>query len=122
MEKNMKIPLLYGFYKEMLTEKQADCIEYYYDEDLSLGEISQNLGITRQGVRDNIKRGEKALLNIENRLKLADKFMKIKDKVAKIDEIIDEIQNDSNVNLLPNGIKVKINEILTVILEINENV
>ena len=52
MAKNLEIALLFDFYGEMLTEKQRDVVELYYDDDLSLSEIAENEGITRQGVRD----------------------------------------------------------------------
>ncbi len=50
MAKNLEISLLMDFYGEMLTEKQREVIDYYYNDDLSLGEIAANEGITRQGV------------------------------------------------------------------------
>ena len=52
MAKNLEIPFLLDFYGEMLTEKQRNCLAYYYEEDLSLSEIAENEGISRQGVRD----------------------------------------------------------------------
>lgn len=60
--KNLEIPFLLDFYGEMLTEKQRNCLAYYYEEDLSLSEIAENEGISRQGVRDSIKRAEAQLL------------------------------------------------------------
>ena len=61
LAKDLNIALLLDFYGELLTEKQRDMIELYYDEDLSLGEIAETAKITRQGVRDSIKRGEQQL-------------------------------------------------------------
>lgn len=52
MAKNLEVSFLLDFYGEMLTQKQHDFLVYYYDEDLSLSEIAENEGITRQGVRD----------------------------------------------------------------------
>ena len=68
MSKDLNIIMLLDLYGEVLTEKQRDVIELYYNEDLSLAEIAQNLGITRQGVRDSIKRGEAVLLDMEAKL------------------------------------------------------
>ena len=68
MAKNMEISLLFDFYGDMLTEKQRDVVELYYNDDLSLAEIAENEGITRQGVRDSIKRAEAQLLEMEDRL------------------------------------------------------
>ena len=56
MAKNLEISFLLDFYGDMLTDKQRDVVELYYNEDLSLAEIAAHSGITRQGVRDSIKR------------------------------------------------------------------
>lgn len=74
MEKNLKISVLLDYYGEMLTQKQREAVKFYYDDDLSLGEIAENLNISRQGVRDNIKRAEAMLIHYEDKLGLACKF------------------------------------------------
>lgn len=74
MGKDLSISVLLDFYRQLLTQKQSDALDLYYNQDLSLSEIAQHLGITRQGVRDNIKRGEKQLLGYEEELGLAGKF------------------------------------------------
>ena len=61
MANNVEITILYDFYGDVLTEKQRDFLNYYYNDDLSLSEIAENEGITRQGVRDAIKRAEAQL-------------------------------------------------------------
>ena len=58
MDKNVEISLLLSFYGNILTDKQQEAVSLYYNEDLSLAEIASNVGITRQGVRDAIKRAE----------------------------------------------------------------
>ena len=58
MAKDLRITFLLDFYGDMLTEKQREVVECYYNEDLSLAEIAEEKGITRQGVRDGIKRAE----------------------------------------------------------------
>jgi hypothetical protein len=82
--KNLEISLLLDFYGEMLTEKQRDVVELYYNEDLSLAEIAAHSQITRQGVRDSIKRAEGVLLDLEARLGLAKRFRKIQDGLDQI--------------------------------------
>ena len=77
MGKDLSISVLLDFYKQLLTQKQSDALDLYYNQDLSLSEIAQHLGITRQGVRDNIKRGEKQLLGYEEDLGLAGKFARV---------------------------------------------
>lgn len=57
--------LLYDYYGDLLTDRQKECFELRYDQDLSLGEIGQELGISRQGVHDNLSRAEALLRNME---------------------------------------------------------
>ncbi len=119
MEKNVKVALLFDFYRNMLTSRQAESIDLYYNEDLSLAEISEHMGITRQGVRDNIKRAENTLFDTEDRLGLASRFLKIKSDLLKIDDIIRDIEASPNVKPLSDDIKHKINDILIIIHDIN---
>ena len=70
MERKVYFSRLLDFYGGLLPEKQQACMFQYYYDDLSLAEVSENLGITRQGVRDFLKRGEAALEKVENELKL----------------------------------------------------
>ena len=84
MGKNLEMALLLDFYGDMLTEKQRDVVELYYNEDLSLAEIAAHSGITRQGVRDSIKRAESQLLEYEDRLHLAARFRRIEEVLSSI--------------------------------------
>lgn len=120
MEKNVEISLLLSFYKNMLTERQADTVELYYNEDLSLSEVGEELGISRQGVRDNLKRSEAILYDIESKLGLAKRFLEIKAKLGEIDDIIAEIEKSPDSRLLPDSIKRQINRILTIVAQVNE--
>lgn len=86
MSKDMKISFLLDFYGDMLTEKQHSMVDYYYNEDLSLAEIAENEGITRQGVRDAIKRAEALLLDMEERLSLAARFCSMRDQLDTVRE------------------------------------
>ena len=94
MEKNLKISILLDYYKEMLTSKQADVLDLYYNHDLSLAEISQNMNISRQGVRDTIIRGEQALCNTESKLKLIEKNKLISAKINNILDSIDSMEKE----------------------------
>lgn len=71
MSKNLEISVLLDYYGGMLTDKQRDVIDLYYNQDLSLAEIAEHEKISRQGVRDNIKRGEAYLTELEGNLHLA---------------------------------------------------
>ena len=84
MAKNLEISFLLDFYGRVLTEKQRAVVEYYYNDDLSLGEIGANEGISRQGVGHAIKRAEAQLLDMEERLGLAKRFRVMKDGLEKI--------------------------------------
>ena len=119
MEKNVKISLLFDFYRNLLTERQAESIDLYYNEDLSLSEIGAHMGITRQGVRDNIMRAESSLLDAEERLGLAARFLSIRSDLDRIDAIIKEIEASPENKDLSDGMKHKINDILMIIQEIN---
>ncbi|MBQ2846757.1 MAG: DNA-binding protein [Clostridia bacterium] len=88
--------VLIDFYGEMLTAKQRDFLEYYYNDDLSLSEIAENEGITRQGVRDAIKRAETQLLEMENRLGVAKRF---DDMRRSLNDIIEYSNQISEYNL-----------------------
>lgn len=87
MPKNLDISLLLDFYGDMLTPKQREAAELYHNEDLSLAEIAQHLGITRQGVRDSIKRAEFQLSDYEEKLGLHSRFIEIKEGLDEISEL-----------------------------------
>ncbi len=87
MEKNLKYGALLDIYSHMLTEKQAQALDFYYNKDYSLAEISELTDITRQGVRDFIKRGETALAEAEAKLGLYKMFQGL-DKIRRCAEEI----------------------------------
>ncbi len=84
MAKDLKITFLLDFYGDMLTDTQREVVEAYYNEDLSLAEIALDRDITRQGVRDAIKRAEQQLLEMEERLGLAKRFKAVQDALTMI--------------------------------------
>jgi predicted DNA-binding protein YlxM (UPF0122 family) len=84
--KDLRISLLLDFYRELLTDKQRDAVEMYYDADLSLAEIAEHTGTTRQGVRDTVKRAEAQLISLENSLGLATRFSEISRLAGEISE------------------------------------
>lgn len=123
MDKNVEISLLLSFYSSMLTSKQTEAADLYYNQDFSLSEISENTGITRQGVRDSIKRAENTLYDIENRLGLMKKFLAIKSRLSDIDDMLTDIENEANI--LKSDISVrmtkKIKDIRRIMKEINDS-
>ena len=73
-EKNLNIGFLLDFYGDVLTEKRRDVLDFYYNNDMSLSEIAEEMGVSRQGVRELIKKAEEELLFYEEKLGLAKKF------------------------------------------------
>ena len=99
MAKNLDVTLLFDIYGDMLTQKQRDFITYYYDDDLSLSEIAENEGITRQGVRDAIKRAEAQMESFEEHLGLKRKYDELREGLREIDEMADII-NEVNMRTI----------------------
>lgn len=83
--------MLLDFYGELLTEKQRDCFDMHYNEDLSLSEIAEQLGISRQGVWDNIRRAESALKEIEEKTGLIRRFTQNRLLLESLSEKIAEL-------------------------------
>lgn len=84
MEKNVQISILCEIYGKLLTEKQLQILEDYYNLDLSLSEIAENNKITRQAVRDIIKKGETKLFEFEEKLKIMKKMQRQEEKISGI--------------------------------------
>lgn len=89
MNKILEQALLYDFYGELLTPHQKEIYEQFILDDLSLGEIAADAGISRQGVHDLIRRCQKALEGYEDKLHLVEKFLTVKEKVGEIDRILE---------------------------------
>ena len=87
MEKFVEQTLLYDFYGELLTERLQQVYESVVLEDYSLSEVAEDLGISRQGVHDMIKRCNHTLEEYESRLHLVEKFLCIRKQVQKIKEL-----------------------------------
>ncbi|GHU86284.1 hypothetical protein FACS1894198_5860 [Clostridia bacterium] len=91
MAKNLGISNLLDFYGAMLTDKQKEVANLYFNEDLSLSEIAGLLGITRQGVRDHIGKVEASLSLLEERLCMAENYSKMQTQCRQIDEVINSL-------------------------------
>lgn len=120
MEKNVEISLLFSFYGNLLTDKQAEAVDLYYNEDLSLSEVGGELGISRQGVRDSLKRAETALYDAEAKLGLAARFLLIKERLRDIDKTIKEIEASPDIARLSVETRKKINSILMTVAAMND--
>lgn len=90
-EKNMMFPLLLDIYGVLLNERKRGILDYYYNEDYSLSEISELTGISRQGVRDSIKKSEEEIYSLENKLGIVAKNRimseEIKDIISSLADI-----------------------------------
>jgi predicted DNA-binding protein YlxM (UPF0122 family) len=109
--------LLYDFYGELLTKKQRGIYELYHQDDLSLAEISEQMGISRQGVHDTLKRCENQLHKFEEKLKLVEKFIRNKQKINEINQLTNIVNETSYIDKKQlidalNGIKSMTSEIL----------
>lgn len=105
MAKELKFVMLLDCYGDLLTEHQRNIMELYYCEDLSLAEISNPLGITRQAVRDIIKRTESILLNYEEKLKFAERLSKMRECFTDILETARQIDDENIRNSITDDIK-----------------
>lgn len=86
--------LLYDFYGELLTDHQKEIYEQFVLEDLSLSEIAEAAGISRQGVHDLIKRCNKILEGYEAKLHLVERFLSVKEKVEKMNSLLEKESED----------------------------
>ena len=98
MAKDLRISYLLDFYGDMLTETQREAVDAYYNQDMSLSEIAADRDISRQGVRDAIKRAEQQLLEMEERLGLAKRFRDLQDRLAAICDCALNIQELNSQN------------------------
>ena len=104
--------LLFDFYGDTLTDKQKDYFDLYHGRDLSLSEISENEGITRQGVRDVISRAEAALRELESRLGLVARYGHLLMSANKLSEAARDILEINERRYVNPGIKKRAEEIL----------
>lgn len=112
MEKNIEMSMLCQTYGKLLTKKQFEVLNDYYNNDLSLSEIAENLDITRQAVRDNLKKGENKLLEYEKQLGIMKKTMQQEEKISVIlSEIgkITEKSSDKEVGKILDHIRHELN-------------
>lgn len=100
LERLTELNLLLDFYNSLLTSKQKFALEMHYSEDLSLGEIAENLNISRQAVHDLIRRGEKLLKEYENKLGLVQKHLRRQKLVNEIKQLISNNNNEYICTLL----------------------
>lgn len=112
MEKNVEISMLCQIYGKLLTEKQLNILNDYYNNDYSLSEIAENNNITRQAVRDNLKKGENKLFELEEKLGIMNRML---NQEKTIEHILSELSkissqdSDKRVSKILENIKKELN-------------
>ena len=106
LEKMIEVGQLFQRYRNLLTDKQKEIVSLYYEEDYSLGEISENLNVSRQGVYDTLKRSEKTMRDYEKKLHLVSKLQKQEEAVKlvknRLKSLKDSIKEDTDIcDLIP---------------------
>lgn len=107
-EKNLELGYLLDFYGELLSSRKRSVMDMYYNEDLSLAEIASEIGITRQGARDLIKKSEEELLFFEEKLGLAKKLQDASRSAS-------ELRANAKELSLPNDFLKKLDELIALI-------
>jgi uncharacterized protein len=97
-EQMTRAAMLYDFYGQLLTDKQREFWELYYHQDLSLGEIAEEYGVSRQAVFDLLKRTEKILIDYEAKLALVSKYMLEREKIEQVIEDIVKIKKTQDIS------------------------
>lgn len=118
MNNVFEIGLLLDFYGQLLTQKQIEILDLHYNNDYSLGEIAEELGVSRQAVHDNIKRGKAILYEFEQKLGLLKKFTEQKRKAMEVLELLKGINIDKldigereSIEKIQEGVEFIINRI-----------
>ena len=88
-EKDLKIGYLLDFYGELLSDRKRSVMDMYYNEDFSLAEVAEQIGISRQGVRDIIKKSEEELIYLEEKLGLLKKFRSLQKKADELLRVVE---------------------------------
>lgn len=91
-KKDMQISLLLDFYGDILSERKREMTGLYYNDDLSLSEIAEITGISRQGVRDAVKKSEAELLSLESKLGLAGRYEELRGSLARLSQEIRSLE------------------------------
>lgn len=94
MDELAAISLLLDFYGQLITKRQFEILDLHYNNDYSLGEIAEQMNISRQGVYDNIKKGKAALNRLEEKLGLKGRFSEKRNKAKEILDLLDSMNSD----------------------------
>lgn len=95
LDKVLRIGFLFDFYGALLTEKQQQCLEMHYFSDLSLGEIAEQMGVTRQAVHDLLRRAEQLLDEYEAKLKLLERFLHEQQAIRQAYDLLNSLPDEA---------------------------
>lgn len=121
-EKSLELSVLYDFYGALLTDKQRAIFDMYHNEDLSLSEIAENEGITRQGVRDALLRAAKTLEETEEKLGLYRRYGSLEDKLIELENTAGKIRGVNRDKFLSTEIDDLVRELLGTIRDLREEI
>ena len=108
IEKTVRMSLLFDFYGQLLTERQQEFFSLYYDDDLSLGEIASQYGVSRQAVYDILKRSTQALEDFESKLALVERYTKRQSSLAELDTLLVSLLDDLASLDAPRSLREKV--------------
>lgn len=111
----LAITLLYDYYGALLSEKQRTCFDLYYNQDYSLAEIAEEVGISRQGVHDSITRAETALRQMEEKTGFVAREQRLQTALAEIDRAAEKLLDNEDETV--KRLAEKIREAATTIKE-----
>ena len=100
MAKDFEMGYLLDFYGEVLTPKQREMLRQYYNDDLSLSEIGENFGITRQGARDAIKHGETALKELEEKVGFAARYRRVQQTLEELEQLVIDARFECTIRIV----------------------
>ncbi len=95
VDDKLQMTMLFDFFGELLTNKQREYYDLYHNEDLSLSEIAENVGITRQGVYDIVVRAENTMMEIEEKTGVIHRFNEIQTKITRAVSLAEEIKKQA---------------------------
>ena len=115
-----RMALLYDFYGDMLTDRQKEFYDLYYNEDLSLAEIAENYGITRQGVRDVIVRAEAILTELEDKTGIIKRFYRMQEQFAQMETAVDAIAKRNDERWQDDEVETLCNQLKDVLTQLKQ--
>ena len=115
-----RMAMLYDFYGDLLTDRQKEFYDLYYNEDLSLAEIAENYDISRQGVRDVIVRAEATLTEVEDKTHLIRRFHEMRGQLAAIDAAMDRLSQINDSSYQDRDIELVVSEVKALTAKLSE--